>query len=159
MNKIFAWTLWIGVTLAFFCISYYAPNLLSDQGNKFLANFVNENLLSFLGVIVTITLGSAANLHLELNKLQNITDSDFPDARNAIKLSAYWLIFILAISSALVIVKPMLGDDPKLTAICNSLAISFVLFSILVLIDLTSAIFGVPASGTLKKKRTTNSEK
>lgn len=152
MNKILARTLWIGSTIACLCISYYSPNLLSDQGNKFLKNFVNENLLSFLGVIVTITLGSAANLHLELNKLQNIIGSDFSEARNAIKLSAYSLIFILVISCVLVMVKPTLGDDPKLTAICNYLAFSFVLFSMLVLIDLTSAIFGIPASETIKKK-------
>lgn len=130
-------------------ISACAPYLLSDAGNKFLAGFVNQELLSLLGVIVTITLASAGNLHLELNKLQDRTNSEFRRTRLSVKLSAYSLIAIFAIAGALVIIKPMMGVDPRATAACNSVAIVLVAFSLTVLIDLTRTTFAIPASSTL----------
>ena len=130
-------------------VSACSPYLISDAGNSFLSGFVNQNLLSFLGVIVTITLASAANVHLELNKLQDRTKLPFRRTRLAVKLSAYSLILILALAGALVVVKPMLGTDPRATAACNSVAIVLVVFSLFVLVDLTRTTFGIPAATTL----------
>lgn len=44
----------------------YNPSYLSDQ-NEFLHHFVNHELLALLGIIMTITLASAASLHLLIN--------------------------------------------------------------------------------------------
>jgi hypothetical protein len=44
-------------------LSFCHSSWLSDD-NTFLKNFVNQELLAVLGVIVTITLASAASLHL-----------------------------------------------------------------------------------------------
>ena len=130
-------------------VSACAPYLLSDQGNKFLAGFVNQELLSLLGVIVTITLASAGNLHLELNKIQDRTKIPFTRTRTAIKLSAYSLIAIFIVAGALVVIKPMLGTDMRATAACNALAIVLIVFSLFVLVDLTRTVFAIPASTTL----------
>jgi len=130
-------------------VSACAPYLLSDAGNKFLAGFVNQELLSLLGVIVTITLASAGNLHLELNKIQDRTKLPFGRTRKAIKLSAYSLIGIFMLAGALVIIKPMFGTEMRATAACNSIAIVLIFFSLFVLIDLTRTVFAIPASSTL----------
>nr|WP_087576021.1 hypothetical protein [Sphingomonas sp. CDS-1] len=130
-------------------VSACAPYLLSDAGNKFLAGFVNQELLSLLGVVVTITLASAGNLHLELNKIQDRTKLPFNRTRKAIKLSAYSLICIFMLAGALVIIKPMFGADMRATAACNSVAIVLIFFSLFVLIDLTRTVFAIPASSTL----------
>jgi hypothetical protein len=96
-------------------------------------------------VIVTITLASAANLHLELNKLQEATGEPFLGSRRAIKLSAYCLIILLAFSFVLVIVKPLISSQEHIAAVCNSLAILIFYFNILVLFDLTRTVFKIPA--------------
>ena len=137
------------MTTVLLAVSACAPYLLSDVGNKFLAGFVNQELLSLLGVVVTITLASAGNLHLELNKLQDRTKLPFNRTRKAIKLSAYSLIAIFMIAGALVVIKPMLGPDMRATAACNSIAVVLIFFSLFVLIDLTRTVFAIPASCTL----------
>lgn len=151
MNRTIAWTALIGILTVLLTISASAPYLLSDEGNKFLAGFVNQELLSLLGVIVTITLASAGNLHLELNKMQDRTKLPFTRTRKAVKLSAYSLIAILAAAGALVVVKPMLGPDMRATAACNAVAIVLIVFSLFVLIDMTRTIFAIPATSTLPK--------
>jgi hypothetical protein len=134
-------------------VSACAPYLLSDEGNAFLAGFVNQELLSLLGVIVTITLASAGNLHLELNKMQDRTKMEFARTRLSVKLSAYSLIIIFATSVALVVVKPMLSTDMRATAACNAIAIVLITFSLFVLIDLTRTIFAIPAVSTLPESQ------
>ena len=125
--------------------SAFAPYLLSDSGNGFLMGFVNQELLSMLGVISTITLAAAGNLHLEINKLEDRTGLEFLATRRAVKASAYSLIGAFAFSGILVVVKPMLGSNDRATAASNSLAIVATLFSLFVLIDLTRTTFRIPA--------------
>lgn len=151
MNKTVAWTALLGTLTVLLTASACAPFLLSDDGNAFLKGFVNQELLALLGVIVTITLASAGNLHLELNKLQDRTGLPFTRTRRAIRLSAYSLIFIFTTAGVLVIVKPLVGSDMRATAACNSVAIVLVLFSLFVLTDLTRTILSIPAASTLPK--------
>jgi hypothetical protein len=94
---------------------------------------------------VTITLASAANLHLELNKLQEATGEPFVNARKAVKLSAYWLIALFACAFILVLAKPILGGGESLQAGMNSVAIVIVAFNVSVLFDLTRTVFKIPA--------------
>jgi hypothetical protein len=129
-----------------------SPDFLSDDGNSFLKGFVNQELLSLLGVIVTITLASAGNLHLELNKLQDRAGRDFPKTRKSVRMSAYSLIIIFAFGAALVIIKPLLGPTPRMTAMANSFAITIILFSLGVLFDLIRTTFSIPASTTIPER-------
>lgn len=149
MNKTIAWTTILGILTVLLATSACAPHLLSDTGNKFLEGFVNQELLALLAVVTTITLASAGNIHLELNKLQDRTGLPFINSRRAVRWSAYSLIVIFAIAGLLVIVKPMLGSDERATAACNSIAIVLVLFSLHVLFDLTRTVFAIPAASTL----------
>jgi uncharacterized membrane protein YbhN (UPF0104 family) len=151
VNRTIAWTALLGLLTVLLTVSACAPYLLSDDGNKFLAGFVNQELLSLLGVIVTITLASAGNLHLELNKLQDRTSLPFDRTRKAVRMSAYSLILIFALAGTLVVVKPLVGTDMRATAACNSFAIVLVAFSLFVLTDLTRTILAIPAASTLPK--------
>lgn len=130
-------------------ISWYKTCWLSDQ-NKFLANFVNHELLAVLGVIVTITLASAASLHLELNRLEDDHDEGFEEARSATKLYAYLLIWLFLFAIALVIVKPIAAITPLFEAIFNSVAIFIIVLNVMALMDLTSAVFEIPARRRIK---------
>lgn len=151
MNRTIAWVAILGTLTVLLTVSACAPYLLSDDGNAFLKGFVNQELLSLLGVVVTITLASAGNLHLELNKLQDMTGKPFARTRQAVRLSAYSLIVIFVLACVLVVVKPTLGTDMRATATCNSIAIVLIVFSIFVLTDLTRTILAIPAVSTLPK--------
>lgn len=153
MNRTIAWVSLLGLLTVLLTVSACAPFLLSDQGNAFLAGFVNQELLALMGVIVTITLASAGNLHLELNKLEDRTGLPFSRTRTAVRMSAYSLIMIFALAGALVVVKPMLGSDIRATAAANSVAIVLVVFSLFVLTDLTRTVLAIPAARTLPEAK------
>ena len=69
MNKTVMRCIVICAVAVWIILSLAVPWVLADT-NAFLKGFVNPKLLSLLGVIVTITLASAANLHIELNKIE-----------------------------------------------------------------------------------------
>ena len=78
------------------CVSAYAPRWLNDQ-NKFLADFMNYNLLSILGVILAITLASASSMHLKFNDIEERLKRRVMQAsRSEIESSSKWLIGIFA---------------------------------------------------------------
>lgn len=145
MSSLVAWgiTFLTAVILGF--VTALRPDWLGDESNGFLAGFVNHELLAFLGVVVTITLASAANLHLELNKLEDAVGRKFPLTRRSIRLSSYSLIVLLAIGFAIVATKPLVSENQTLAAAWNSAAIVLIVFNIFVLVDLTRAILAVPS--------------
>ena len=69
MNKTVMRCIVICAVAVWIILSLAVPWVLADT-NPFLKGFVNHKLLSVLGVIVTITFASAANLHIELNKIE-----------------------------------------------------------------------------------------
>lgn len=143
MTKTTAWIALLILTAILGSASFCVPHYLSDAGNTFFKNFVNHELLSVLGVIVTITLASAANLHLEINKLQEKTGDKFAEARTAIRLCSYSLIAVFIVAALLVMVKPAIGQAETGTALINSAVILLLVFSVGVLADLTAAIFAI----------------
>jgi peptidoglycan/LPS O-acetylase OafA/YrhL len=153
VTKTIAWILLIILVAILLWVSVYAPYYLSDDGNKFFKDFVNQELLSVMGVVVTITLASAANLHLEINKLQDEIDEDFAEARTAIRLSAYSLIGAFIVAGALVMIKPTAPEDQMTTALFNSGAIVILVFSAALLADLTAAVFDIPPLKELKRRQ------
>lgn len=142
--KLIAWIV-LAILVVIGCeVALWQPDYLSDK-NTFLLNFVNHELLAFLGVIVTITLASAASLHLEFNRIQERTSEAFPEARRAIKYSAYSLIVAFMAAFALVVVKPVFADTLTKQAFCNIAALLIILFNVVVLVDITRAVFRIPA--------------
>lgn len=120
-----------------------APWTISDS-NGFLKGFVNEEFLGFMGVVVTITLASAANLYIELNKLEEkLDESVFEKSKGDVRDSAYFLIGTLVASIVLVIVKPLLLTEERTMAVVNGLALTILLVAVMILIDLTQAAFSL----------------
>lgn len=123
--------------------SICSPFYLSDRGNSFFKDFVNHELLSFLGLVVTITLASAANLHLELNKIEERTEEKFSETRVALRRSASALISLFAIAFILVMLKPIFSFNDHIIAMINSFTILIIVFNLAVLGDLTMAVFKI----------------
>lgn len=145
MNRTIAICALIGWVAIWIALTAAAPWVLSDK-NTFLAGFVNEEFLAFMGVVVTITLASAANLFLELNRLEDRVDqSIFRSTKRHVRHSAFALIGSLAASLILVVAKPVLVCGERSEALLNGVALSIILFSIMILIDLTQAAFSLDA--------------
>lgn len=144
MNRTIARCAFISVMVGWIVLSLTAPAVLSDK-NSFLKGFVNQELLGFLGVVVTITLASAANLHLELNKLEEqIKKRVFNETRNAVKMSAYSLIKMLLLALVIVVSKPLIviTDDYLISSsFLNGAALLIVFANILILADLMQTAF------------------
>jgi hypothetical protein len=120
-----------------------APGLLSDQ-NGFLKNFVTHKLLGFLGVVVTITLASVANLFVNLLRIEDERDrSPFPKTKRDLRDTSIWLLVTLGAALPLVWIKAMCPPWPRLEATFNAAALGLVIFSILLLIDGTLALFAL----------------
>lgn len=145
MSKTIAWTSLIALATILIAVSTCHPYYLSDAGNSFFKSFVNHELLSVLGVIFTITLASAASLHLELNKIEERTGEQFLPARGAIKASAYSLVAAFALAFCLVVVKPIVATNQHWSALLNSAVVLIFVFNIAILADLTAAVFRIPA--------------
>src|SRR5262245_19090876 len=108
------------------------PHWLSDK-NDFLHHFVNHELLSLLGIIMTITLASAANLHLELNKIEErFRRRGLTKTRQSVVQDSFFLIALFIVSIVLVVLKPLIGPSPVGEAILNGLALVIVLSNVLV---------------------------
>lgn len=124
-------------------LSTTAPWVLSDQ-NNFLAGFVTHEFLGFMGVVVTITLASAANLHIELLKCEESVEQElFTETKRHIKHSALALIFLLVLSVISVVVKPLLPDGEYSQSLVNGFALLIIIASVLTLIDLTLSAFAL----------------
>lgn len=123
-----------------------APTLISDD-NEFLKSFVNHELLNVLGVIVAITLASAAQLHLTLNGIEERLGipNSFIKTRSGVQSSVYWLIGLFLVALAIVIVKPLVASSQWAQTLANGASVIVVVWNLLVLVSLTQAVFAVPA--------------
>ncbi len=145
MSKIIPWVLLIALATVLTVISFVAPHLLDDR-NKFLSSFVNHELLATLGFIVAVTLASAANVHFELNRIEDQTNKKFTRTRKSLKRSANSLLLLFILAGFVVIIKPLLPNPPNYNvAIFNSIAICIVFFNLSVLFDLTRTVFLIPS--------------
>ena len=120
MTKIDSWMVFLLALSFLAAISFMDPCLLGDD-NPFLAQFVNHEFLNFMGVIVTITLASTANIHIELRRKEKEQGEEFLiKTRAAVKKSAFSLVWALFLSIVLVVVKPLFPDEKIIIAIANS---------------------------------------
>jgi len=147
VNKTIAQCSVICASAVWIILSFTAPWVLSDN-NTLLAAFISQGgFISFLGVVVTITLASAANLHLELNKMEEkVQKRVFTKTRNSIKKSAFWLIGMLLIAILIATTKSLICNTEIAQSLFNGASLLIVFFNILVLIDLTQTAFALEPS-------------
>lgn len=97
-----------------------------------------------MGVVVTITLASAANIHIELNNLEAKAGSKFlQKTHEAVRRSAFFLIWCLVASVVIVVTKPLSQSNEHFAALFNGAAVLTILAGILVLVDLTKLAFNM----------------
>lgn len=142
MNKTIAWCSLIVTAGVIIAISAIRPELLSD-GNAFFKELVGANLLLVCGVILTITLASAGQIHLSLNEIESRHGGAFlHKTRSGVHHSAYFLIALFLASVILVTVKHYF-DTPRVEAFFNGAALFILLWMVLIMASLTRLIFAI----------------
>lgn len=131
-------------------INVYYPDSLSDK-NSFLKDFLDNDILSVLGFITAVTIASAANIHLQLNSLEESGFASFGGTRSGLWLSAVTLIVMFGMSFVLVVVKPILSEECGAERVINSLALVVVYVCLEVMWDITKTAFGIPPNKPKKK--------
>lgn len=116
---------------------------LSDE-NGFLGDFVGTSLITLIGVLVTIGLSIAGNLHLELTRIDNLRpERVFDEARQDLKHTASGLAAMLFLSVVVAVskVQLILWMPERGEHIANSAALLIVVIVFLLVVDVTSAYF------------------
>ncbi|MFJ5487652.1 hypothetical protein ACIKTA_08525 [Hansschlegelia beijingensis] len=145
MNKTIGYSSLVVFFGAGMALAACQPQWVSDQ-NSFLAGFVNHELLSVLGVILALTLGSIANIHLEFNRLEERYNAVFLNKSRAnLRKNAYWLISLFVAAIVIVVVKPIASQGAASQGVFNVLAMLVVLWHILILISLSDLVFAMIA--------------
>ena len=145
MKKVY-WSILTGLVISLVSIVTCRPGWISDD-NRFLEGFVNHEFLSVLGVILTITLASIAQIHLSLNQIEERWGFRLPaTSRKEIKQSAHFLIGLFVVGLLAVIVKPMGGDSQTWTAFVNAIAITVLAVYVLILLDITRSVFVITST-------------
>jgi hypothetical protein len=121
-----------------------APEILSDS-NKFLHEFVNHELLAVMAVILSITLASTAQIHLEFNKIEERYNQKnaLVKSRQGVRSAAFFLIFLFLMATLIVVTKPLLANAPWNETLFNGAALVVLIWDVLILAELTITIFGI----------------
>ena len=85
MNKHIARVVFVSLTVISVVVAV-RTDWFSDERNSFLRNFVNQELLTLLGVVLAITLASVASLQVAFDKVKdNIDGLKLTNTRTAVR--------------------------------------------------------------------------
>lgn len=158
MSKNAPWIIFALLLVVLLLVSALKPSLLSDSGNSFLKDFLDNDILSVLGFITAVGNASILSIFLHLNKLEDETEAKFIRSRRSLKKSAVSLIVVFLIVFFVLIAKPMLGRGETLAACLNSIGILCVFFSLSVLRDVTLTVFSIPTARRIAEVAAKNRE-
>ncbi len=120
------------------------PEWLANS-NEFLKSFVNHELINVLGVTLAITLASAAQIHLALNRIEERhgVRNALDQTRSELRHDTYWLLAYFVFGIVIVVVKPIAGGGVESEAFFNAAALYILILHILVLVSLTQLVFSI----------------
>lgn len=133
-------TLTVFAVFLIFCITW-RPEYLSDE-NYFLKEFVDQDLLAFLGIILTLSLSLLAQLFISVGKLsEKLGPTAVTDIREELRSTAKVLVGVFFGSLLVVFAKPILPSTEVWMASINALVVWLVVFYSLILADVVLSIF------------------
>lgn len=122
-----------------FTISIVRPEFLS--GNDFLKEFVNHEYINVLSVMVTVSLVSIVQIHLEYMRIERrYKGKFFAIARRGVTLSGLILVAMLLFAFPLSFAKAHMAEDATATSIIYTLALLTIAESILIMYGLIRTV-------------------
>ncbi|MDB5566619.1 MAG: hypothetical protein JWP84_3185 [Tardiphaga sp.] len=139
--KIVYWTSVIVLAGVFVALSVCQPTILAH--NDFLKGFINQEVLSIMAVIMTISITSIATIHIWFNELEDKHGKKvFGAARREINQTAFYFIGLFVAQLACLIIRSLpifAGSDTSLS-LFNGLSLILLLGSVLSLLDIMGVI-------------------
>jgi hypothetical protein len=130
-------------------ITFFAPSFLGS--NEFLKTFVSHEILAFLIIILTITFGSVANIHLSISRAQtNIADAKSrkrveeqfaKPLRDETQSSAWMLFWAIIICVFALFIKGAWPTNTYVLSGVHGIAVLVLITNAVVLYDIYGAIF------------------
>lgn len=117
------------------------PTVFSDS-NEFVREFLDQDLLAFMGVVLTLSIGLLAQLYISAAKLRDVLDDDaVTEIRDELKSSAKVLLIVFFVTFALVFIKSALGPQYQYVPCINAGLIFLLVVYLLILADVILAVF------------------
>ena len=111
------------LTALFAALSICSPDFLSK--NKFLVDFVNHEYINVLSVVVTVSLFSVTQIHLEYSRIERrFKVKVFEEARKTINLGALLLTSMLVLSFLISFIRAELIGNPTAVSLIHSISLS-----------------------------------
>lgn len=152
MSKIAPWVFLLGLSCLLMAISVHHSHLLSDEGNPFLRDFLDNDILSILGFMTAVGSAASMTILIKLNDLEDDTEARFMRVKKSLKASSVSLIFVFLVCFVALIFKPIVAKDQVGQALFNSVGIGCVFFCFSVLRDLTLTVFGTPTKRMISEQ-------
>lgn len=137
-------------------LSFLGPNYISDSGNSFLKDFLDNDILSVLGFITALANASILSIYLHLNYLDDEANFKGTRVRRGLRISGLSLIFVFLFAFLVVLVKPIVPASDQLNAFLNSLGILCVVFALSVLRDILITVAKIPSKRAVLKAQEDN---
>jgi hypothetical protein len=122
-------------------MSVCEPSILAK--NEFLKGFINQEILSIMAVIMTISIASIATIHIWFNELEDKHGKKvFGAARREINQAAFYFIGFFLAQLLCLIVRSLPSFDGSMTALSlfNGGSIILLLCSVLTLLDIMGVV-------------------
>lgn len=149
MKKIPAITL-IFLLVAGVTISVCKPKFFAD--NEFLSNFINNQYVSVLAIIVTVSLVSVTQIHLEYTRLERqFKKRVFYKARDAVNSSAIILTSMLSSAFVLSFTAAQVQSNTTVVSIIFVIAMLTILESIFIMYDLVQTVCTMAADEPIEE--------
>ena len=125
----------------FIAMSVCQPAILAK--NKFLDGFINQEVLSIMAVIMTISIASIATIHIWFNELEDKHGHKvFGAARKEINQAAFYFIGLFLAQLLCLIIRslPIFDGSEMALSLFNGGSILLLLCSVLTLIDIMGVV-------------------
>lgn len=109
--------------------------------NEFLVNFVNHEFINVLAVMVTVSLVSVVQIHLEYTRIERrFKKRVFSIARSKVNLSAAILVTLIIFAFPISFLKSEFADNNLALSVIFVLALLCILEAIFIMYDLVQTV-------------------
>ena len=139
--KIIYWTLVIVLAGVFVGLSVCQPTILARK--EFLKGFINQEVLSIMSVMMTISITSIATIHIWFNELEDKHGKKvFGAARREINQTAFYLVGLFVAQLACLIIRsmPIFSGNETSVSLFNGLSLILLLASVISLLDIMGVV-------------------
>ena len=129
------------IAAVFIILSATAPDFLAD--NKFLIGFVNQEILSIMAVIMTISIATIATIHIWFNELEAKHEKRvFSAARMELNQSAFYFVILFVAQLVCLVVRSFSIFESSKVAVSlfNGASLMLLLLSLVTLLDVLGVV-------------------